>query len=58
MFWIFVSGVGLILFAIKLGQISVWVFLLKIALVAALLVIAAMGIALLYRKRKNRIAHV
>lgn len=53
MFWIFAAAMGLILFAIKLGQISVWFLLLKIALVVALLVIAAMGVALLYNKTKS-----
>lgn len=52
MFWIFASLVGIIMFAVMLGQYSVWFVLLKLSLVAALVVIAGMGILLLYRKLK------
>lgn len=53
MFWIFTSFVGLMFAAVTLGQYSVWFALLKIALLAALLVIAVMGAALLYRRSKG-----
>jgi hypothetical protein len=52
MFWIFAAFVSLMLFAVMLGQYSVWFVLLKLSLIVALVVIAAMGTLLLYRKLK------
>lgn len=54
MFWIFTSFLGLIAFAVMLGQLSVWFTLLKFALMLALLVIAVMGVALLLRSLKAK----
>lgn len=54
MFLVFTSFVGLIFAAVTLGQYSVWFALLKIALLAALVVIAVMGAALMFRRFKGR----
>ncbi len=54
MFWIITLFLGLMAFAVMLGQFSVWFTLLKFALMLALLVIAVMGIALLYRSLKAK----
>ena len=54
MFWIVASFLGLMAFAVMLGQFSVWFTLLKFALMLALLVIAVMGIALLRRSLKAK----
>jgi len=53
MFWIFTGLVSLMMFAVTLGQYSVWLALLKVALMVALLVIALMGMALLRRRFKD-----
>lgn len=53
MFWVFTSFVGLMFAAVQLGQMSVWLAILKLALLAALLVIAVMGIAMLSRQGKQ-----
>ena len=50
MFWIFTSFAGLMVFAVTLGQISVWFALLKIALTVAAIVIVLMGAMLVSRK--------
>jgi len=52
MFWIFTSFVGLMFAAVTLGQYSVWIAMLKIALMMALIVIAVLGVALASRKLK------
>ncbi len=52
MFWIFTAFVGIMMFAVTLGQYSVWFALLKVAMMAALVVITLMGVALLYRRSK------
>jgi hypothetical protein len=52
MFWIFTAFAGLMAFAVTLGQLSVWFSLLKLALMAALAVIAVMGAMILFRKVK------
>ena len=54
MFWIVTSFLGLMVFAVMLGQLSVWFTLLKFALMLALLVITVMGIALLRRSLKAK----
>lgn len=53
MFWIFVSFVGLLFSAVTLGRYSVWLVLLKIALLIALLVIAVLVIVMMYRRFKG-----
>lgn len=53
MFWIFAGLVSLMMFAVTLGQYSVWFALLKLALLAALVVIAMMVVALVYRRFKG-----
>jgi hypothetical protein len=53
MFWIFTAFAGLMALAVTLGQISVWFALLKFALIVAVGVILAMGIALVFRKPKQ-----
>jgi hypothetical protein len=53
MFWIFAVFAGLMAFAVTLGQISVWFTLLKFALMVAVGVIVAMGIALVFRGPKQ-----
>lgn len=53
MFWMFTGLVGLMMFAVTLGQYSVWFALLKVAFLVALLVIALMGVALLFRHFKD-----
>lgn len=52
MFWIFVGLGSLMMFAVTLGQLSVWFALLKLAFMVALAVIAVMGAMMLYRKLK------
>ena len=52
MFWIFTAFAGLMAFAVTLGQLSVWFALVKLALMAALAVIAVMGAMILFRKVK------
>ena len=52
MFWIFVGLGSLMMFAVTLGKLSVWFALLKLALMAALGVIAVMGAMILFRKVK------
>ena len=52
MFWIFTAFAGLMAFAVTLGQLSVWFALMKLALMAALAVIAVMGAMILFRKVK------
>jgi hypothetical protein len=54
MFWIFLALAGLVAFSVTLGQFSVWFGLLKFALFVAVGVIAVMGIALVFRRRKHR----
>ncbi len=54
MFWIFAAFVGLMAFAVTLGQISVWFTLLKFALMAAVGVIVVMGIVLVFHRIKQR----
>jgi len=53
MFWIFTAFAGLMAFAVTLGQISAWFALLKIALLVAVAVIVAMGVALFARKSRQ-----
>ena len=53
MFWIFTAFVGSMMFAVTLGQYSVWFGLLKLAMMAALVVIALMGVALMIRRLKK-----
>jgi hypothetical protein len=53
MFWIFTAFAGLMALAVTLGQISVWFAVLKFALIVAVGVILAMGIALIFRKPKQ-----
>lgn len=50
MFWGFLLLSGLAFVFVQLGALSVWVVVLKLGLMAALLVLAAMGIVLLWRK--------
>ena len=52
MFWFFTGLVSLIMLAVTLGQYSVWLAMLKVALTVALLVIALMGVALMFRRLK------
>lgn len=52
MFWIFAAFAGLMGFAVMLGQYSVWFTLLKFALGLAVVVIAVMGVVLMYRRLK------
>lgn len=52
MFWIFAGFVSLMMFAVTLGQYSVWFALLKLALIAALVVVAVLGASMLYRRFK------
>ena len=54
MFWLFVAFAGLMTFAVTLGQISVWFMLLKLALIVAVGVILVMGIALIFRRPKQK----
>ncbi|MBK6294220.1 MAG: hypothetical protein IPF55_07755 [Rhodoferax sp.] len=54
MFWIFMAFAGLMAFAVTLGQISVWFALLKLALMVAVGVIVVMGIALIFRRPKQK----
>jgi len=53
MFWIFAGFVSLIVFAVTLGQYSVWFAIFKLALMVALVVIAAMGALIVYRLFKR-----
>lgn len=50
MFWGFLLLTGLALVFIQLGAMSVWVTVLKLGLMLALLVLAAMVIVVLWRK--------
>lgn len=50
MFWGFLLLTGLAFVFVQLGAISVWVVVLKFALMLALLALAVMGIVLLWRK--------
>ena len=54
MFWIFTAFAGLMALAVTLGQISVWFALLKFALIVAVGVIFVMGIALIFRRLKQK----
>ena len=54
MFWIFLAFAGLMAFAVTLGQISVWFSMLKLALMVAIGVIVVMGIALIFRRPKQK----
>ena len=54
MFWIFTAFAGLMAFAVTLGQISVWYSLLKFALMVSVGVILIMGIALVFRRPKQK----
>ena len=53
MFWIFTAFAGLMAFAVALGQISVWLTLLKFSLMLAVAVIVVMGVALIFRRRNQ-----
>jgi hypothetical protein len=53
MFWIFSSLVGLTFFAVTLGQYSVWYSLMKLALMAASMVIAILVAMLMLRKLRR-----
>ncbi len=50
MFWGFLLLSGLAFVFVQLGAMSVWVSVLKAGLMLALLVLALMGIVLLWRK--------
>lgn len=50
MFWIFTSFVGLMFAAVAMGQYSVWLAVLKVALILALIVIAILSVALVKRR--------
>jgi hypothetical protein len=50
MFWGFLILSGLAFVFVQLGAMSVWVSVLKAGLMLALLVLAVMGIVLLWRK--------
>ena len=54
MFWIFIAFAGLFGFAVKLGQISIWFALLKLALIVAVGVNIVTGIALIFRRKKQK----
>lgn len=54
MFWIFTAFAGLMALAVTLGQISVWFAVLKFALIVAVGVIFLMGIALIFRRLKQK----
>jgi hypothetical protein len=54
MFWIFTAFAGLMALAVTLGQISVWFAVLKFALIVAVGVIFVMGIALIFRRLKQK----
>jgi len=49
MFWGFLLLTGLAFVFVQLGALSVWVVVLKLGLMMALLVLAIMGIVLLWR---------
>ena len=53
MFWILTGFAGLMAFAVTLGQISVWFTLLKVALAAAIGVIAILSAMLLISRWKR-----
>jgi hypothetical protein len=50
MFWGFLLLTGLAIMFAKLGAMTVWVSVLKAALILALLVVAVMVIVILWRK--------
>ena len=50
MFWGFLLLTGLAFVFVQLGAMSVWVSVLKLGLMLALLVLAVMGILILWRK--------
>ncbi len=54
MFWAFLMFAGIAAVFAQLGAMSVWLSVLKGGLMLALLVVAVMGIALLWRKVFNR----
>ena len=54
MFWIFIAFAGLFGFAVKLGQISIWFALLKLALIVAVGVNIVTGIALIFSRKKQK----
>lgn len=54
MFWIFTAVAGLFGFAVMLGQLSVWFAILKLALLFSLVVIAVLGITLIFRRGRER----
>lgn len=55
MFWAFLAFMGLLGFAVKLGQLSVLFVLLKLALIGSLIVIAALSAVLIYQKLNKAI---
>lgn len=50
MFWGFLLLTGLAFVFVQLGAMSVWVSVLKLGLMVALLLLAVMGIVLLWRR--------
>ena len=54
MFWIFMAFAGLMTFAVTLGKLSVWITLLKLALVTAVAVIVVLGGALIFRRPQKK----
>jgi hypothetical protein len=50
MFWGFLLLTGLAFVFVQLGAMSVWVSVLKMGLMLALLLLAVMGIVILWRK--------
>jgi hypothetical protein len=53
MFWILTGFAGLMAFAVTLGQVSVWFTLMKVALAAAIGVIAILSAMLLTKRSKE-----
>lgn len=54
MFWAFLVFVGLAIVFSQLGAMSVWIFVLKAGLSGALLALALVALALLWRKGLRR----
>lgn len=49
MFWIFIAVAALVMLFVKLGAVSVWVTVFSVGLKLALLVIAGLTIALIWK---------
>ena len=54
MFWGFLLAAGFSAMLVKLGALSVWVSLLKMALLLSLVVLACMGIGIAWRLRNRK----